>query len=95
MIINAAIQVVPLTPITQAFAVVDEAIAIIQRSGISYTVGPLDTVLEGEYEAVNEVIKQLHDFCNSQPEIQFLIYTKMHLCGGKNILAEDKTAKFR
>ena len=38
------------------FVPVDNAIAIIQQSGIKYEVGPFATVLEGKYDEVMKVI---------------------------------------
>lgn len=95
MIINATIQVVPLTKIDEAFPVIDKAILMIQNSGLKYSVCAFETILEGEYESVQQLLRQVQDFCYSQKEIQFLIYTKYHVCGGENILAENKTSKFK
>ena len=94
MIINASIQVVPLTEIEKAFPVIDKAIALIQQSGLKYTVGAFETTIEGEYEPVQQLIKAIEDFCYAQKEIQFLVYKKLHISGSQNILAEDKTGKF-
>lgn len=95
MLINATIQVIPLTQIEKAFPIVDKAIELIQQSGISFSVGAFETTLEGEYEAVQQLLRKVEDFCYSQEEVQFLVYCKLHLCGGENILAESKTAKFK
>ncbi|MCX6200094.1 MAG: thiamine-binding protein [Bacteroidetes bacterium] len=95
MLINATIQVIPLTQIEKAFPIVDKAIELIQQSGISFSVGAFETTLEGEYEAVQQLLRKVEDFCYSQKEVQFLVYSKLHLCGGENILAESKTAKFK
>lgn len=95
MLINATIQVIPLTQIEKAFPIVDKAIELIQHSGISYSVGAFETTLEGEYEAVQQLLRKLEDFCYAQKEVQFLIYSKLHLCGGENILVESKTGKFK
>ena len=73
MLINATIQIVPLKDIEAAFPVIDKAIAIIQQSGIKYSVGAFETTLEGEYETVQNLLRQLEDFCFAQKEIQFLI----------------------
>lgn len=94
MIVNATIQVVPLADMDKALPVIDRAIAIIQQSGIKYTVGAFETLLEGEYEEVQALIRRVQDFCYAQQEIQFLVYSKLHLCGGSHILADNKTAKF-
>lgn len=94
MLVNATIQVVPLTNIETAFPVIDQAIAIIQQSGVKYSVGAFETTLEGEYEEVQGLLRQLEDFCYGQKELQFLIYSKLHVCGGRHITADEKTAKF-
>ncbi len=95
MTINASIQVVPLTKTADAFPVIDSAILLIQNSGLKCSVGAFETTLEGEYEKVQQVLRQVQDFCYAQKEIQFLIYTKYHVCGGENITVESKTSKFR
>ncbi len=95
MIINASIQVVPLTEVTKAFVVVDEAIALIQQSGLKYTVGAFETTIEGEYEPVQQLIRTIEDFCYGQPETQFLVYKKLHVNGSGDVLIEDKTGKFK
>lgn len=94
MLVNATIQVVPLTNIEAAFPVIDSAIALIQNSGIKYTVGAFETTLEGEYEAMQALVRKVEDFCYGQKELQFLVYTKLHLCGGKDVTTQEKTAKF-
>ncbi len=94
MIVNAAIQVVPLRR-EDALNLVDGAIALIQNSGLKYTVGPFETLIEGEYEAVQKLLRQIEDSCYNQKEVQFLVYSKLHLCGGMDIYEESKTAKFK
>lgn len=95
MIINASIQVVPITKAEEAFPVIDQAIALIQQSGLQYTVGAFATEIEGEYNDVQALLKQVTDFCYGQKELQFLVYTKFHFSGGQDIIAADKTGKFR
>jgi hypothetical protein len=51
--------------------------------------------LEGEYEEVQALLRKVSDFCYAQKELQFLVYTKMHLSGGQDIYEEQKTGKFR
>ena len=59
--INASIQVVPIVWDKHPYAWVDEAIAIIQKSGIRYEVGPFATVLEGDYEEIMNVIHEVNE----------------------------------
>ncbi|MDB5281783.1 MAG: hypothetical protein JWO06_858 [Bacteroidota bacterium] len=95
MIINASIQVIPLIATAGAFPMVDRAIELIQKSGLKYTVGAFETLIEGEYEKVQALLRAVEDFCYGQKEVQFLVYSKLHLCGGMDIYEESKTAKFR
>ncbi len=95
MIINASIQVIPLINREIALPIVDKAIALIQQSGLTYTVGAFETTIEGEYEPVQQLIRQIEDFCYSQKEVQFLVYKKLHAFGGGDIFAESKTGKFK
>lgn len=95
MIINASLQVIPLTNRELALPIVDKAIALIQQSGLTYIVGAFETTIEGEYEPVQQLIKQIEDFCYAQQQVQFLVYKKLHLCGGADILVRNKTSKFK
>lgn len=40
------------------YAAVDQAIGVVQRSGLRHLVGPSETTIEGEYDAVMAVVKQ-------------------------------------
>lgn len=94
MVINASIQIVPLTKIEEAFPIIDKAIELIQQSGLKYLVGAFETTIQGEYEPVQALLKKIQDYCYEQGKTQFLIYTKLHLCGGENILIKNKVQKF-
>ncbi len=95
MLINASVQVVPIADEKLAIPVIDEAIAIIQQSGLKYNVGAFATDIEGPYEHVQGLLRQVEDFCYSRPEHQFLVYTKLHLSGGRDISIGSKVDKFR
>lgn len=43
------------------YAAVDAAIAVVAASGLPYVVSPLETTIEGEYDAVMAVIKQAQE----------------------------------
>jgi len=60
-IVNASIQIVPIVMDKHPYEWVDEAITIIQQSGIDYEVGPFATVIEGKYDAVMEVIQAINE----------------------------------
>ena len=90
MTISAQIQFIPLHS-DSSMDRVDEAIAIIQASGVRYSVGPFGTSVEGEQGEINELVLELQNL-KTTPE--FLLNVQYHL--GENRLTNDeKVAKFR
>ena len=43
------------------YAAVDAAIAVVAGSGLRYLVNPMETTIEGEYDAVMRVIKEAQE----------------------------------
>lgn len=58
--ITVSFEVLPggLADKATVYSAVDAAIAVVAASGLEYRVGPMETTIEGEYDAVLEVIKQ-------------------------------------
>ena len=56
---SVAIQVLPKSESDEELIrIVDEVIDYIKSTGLSYYVGPCETSIEGDYDALMEVIKQ-------------------------------------
>lgn len=56
-----SIQIIPKTPKGKdSIPFVDEAIAIIEQSGVKYQVGPLETTMEGELSQLFSVIEKMN-----------------------------------
>ena len=60
-LVNASIQIVPVVQDKHPYEWVDEAIAVIQQSGIRHEVGPFTTILEGTYQEVMNVIHAVNE----------------------------------
>jgi uncharacterized protein YqgV (UPF0045/DUF77 family) len=61
--ITISFQVLPggLPDKAATYAAVDAAIAVVDASGLPYTVGAMETTMEGDYEAIMGVVKQAID----------------------------------
>ena len=93
MKINLGIQIVPIIEREQGFPIIDECIRMIQASEIPYTVTPFETVLEGEYKEIMNLIDRLYEKANSMsPEI--VINIRIHSRKGIDVIGTEKTAKF-
>lgn len=86
----ANIQFIPLSD-SNPMARVDEAISLIQSSGLAYEVGPFGTSVEGPIDRVNALILALQKLDNTQ---EFLLNVQYHV-GDKRLSNSDKVAKFR
>ena len=93
-IINASIQIVPIVLDKHPYDWVDEAIAIIQQSGIKYEVGTFATVLEGAYETVMKVIGDVNEFLYQRGCSEWITNLQIQIRSGGDITGDEKTEKF-
>jgi len=94
-IINASIQIVPIVLDKHPYLWVDDAIAIIQQSGIKYEVTPFATVLEGTYEEVMQVIHQVNEFLYEKGCAEWIANLQIQVRSGGAVTGDEKTLKFR
>lgn len=93
MKINLGIQIAPILAREQGFPIIDECIHMIQSSGITYTVTPFETVLEGEYREIMDLVDQLYTKVNAlSPET--VINIRIHTRRDADVIGKEKTEKF-
>ena len=93
-IINASIQIIPVVTDKHPYEWVDEAIAIIEKSGIKYEVGPFATILEGTYKEVMGLIDQVNEFLYSRGCSEWISNLQIQIRSEGNITGAEKTDKF-
>jgi uncharacterized protein (TIGR00106 family) len=93
-IINASIQIVPIVLDKHPYEWVDEAIEVIQKSGIKHQVGPFATVLEGTYNEVMKVINDVNEHLLSRGCAEWISNLQIQLRSNRDITANEKTDKF-
>ena len=91
---NAAIQHLPAGEKSEAYDIIDQAIEIIKQSGLKYKVCPFETVVEGEYSAVMELIRQIRDKSIEAGANDIIINLKLQFSANKDILIQDKISKY-
>ena len=92
--INLALQILPQVAADKVYAVVDEAIAVIHNSGVKYRVCPFETVMEGTYDQLMEVVRQAQEVCFKAGAGQILVYIKIQNNSEGDVSIEDKTGKY-
>ena len=94
-IINASIQIVPIVLDKHPYEWVDDAIGVIQQSGIKYEVTPFATILEGTYEEVMAVIHQVNEFLYAKGCAEWITNLQVQVRSGGDVTGEEKVGKFR
>ena len=93
---SAAIQVLPETEEGEMLHVVDSVIRFIEKSGLNYQVGAFETVIEGDYDRVMEVIKLCQTEAVRAGAKSVKAYVKINYNPSHGVLTiDEKTAKYR
>lgn len=90
--ICASIQILPLATELHPYQWVDEAIAVIKASGIQHQVNSFDTVLEGTYREVMQVIEQVNDQLCSQGCEEWITHLQIQIRSQQGVTAGEKTS---
>jgi len=94
-IVNASIQIIPVVQDRHPYQWVDEAIAVIQQSGIKHEVGPFATVIEGKYTEVMQVIDSINEYLHSRGCHEWICNAQVQIRSGGDITGDEKTEKFK
>ena len=92
--INAGLQIVPLQKSRDALQAIDRAIEVIQKSGLKHQVTPMETVIEGGYDEVMDIIKKAQQAALKAGAAELVVNIRLHLKKDMSVSFEEKTAKF-
>jgi uncharacterized protein YqgV (UPF0045/DUF77 family) len=93
-LVNASIQILPLAQDKHPYEWVDEAIAVIQASGIKHEVGPFTTVLEGTYTEVMDVIHQVNEKLCVMGCAEWITGLQIQIRSNTDMTGDEKTKKY-
>jgi uncharacterized protein YqgV (UPF0045/DUF77 family) len=94
-LVNASVQILPVVQDKHPYEWVDEAIAIIQQSGIRHEVGPFTTILEGTYEEVMNTIHTVNEYLFTKGCPEWISNVQLQIRSNSDITGKEKTAKFQ
>ncbi len=92
--VNLAIQVLPFTDTADKYEIIDKAIQVIAESGLRYVVCPFETVLEGTYDEVMEVVQDIKHSCLIAGAQDLIINIKLHARKDADAFIDDKLEKY-
>lgn len=92
MQINAAIQLLPFGNDEEKYSIIDQAIALIDKSGLSYKVCPFETVIEGEAQAIYNLLDEIR-IESLKKCTDILINIKIH-AANRDLTFQEKLEKY-
>ncbi|HZK69885.1 MAG: thiamine-binding protein [Paludibacter sp.] len=91
--VNIALQVLPTSTTVHPYLLVDKAIEVIEKSGLRYKVTPFETVMEGSYDEIMEVVKLAQEACYEAGAETMMTYIKIQ-SSRKDVSIDDKMEKY-
>ncbi|MCK5822400.1 MAG: MTH1187 family thiamine-binding protein [Bacteroidales bacterium] len=92
--VNIAVQVLPKSTNNDTYKIVDKAIEVIQKSGIKYRVCPFETVMEGDYDEIMGIIKQIQEACFEAGSEEVITNIKIQNRKKSDVTIEGKMNKY-
>ncbi len=92
--VNVAVQVLPSSSTKHPYTIIDRAIELIQNSGLKYRVCPFETVLEGDYDQIIDLIKKIQLECIDYGAEKLITFVKIEINRDSDVTIEDKTTKY-
>ena len=92
--VNVAVQVLPVAKDLDSYDIVDNAIEVIEKSGVHYVVTPFETVMEGNYDQLMEIVKEVQNVCYSAGADKVMCYVKIQSVADTDVTIGDKIDKY-
>lgn len=92
--INLAIQVLPRSSSKGSYELVDVAIEVIHKSGLKFRVCPFETVVEGYYDEVITLVKDIHEAVYAAGAEEMITNIKIQTRYNQDVYIEDKMNKY-
>lgn len=91
--VHVAIQIVPISK-EHPYPIIDKAIAVIDKSGLEYRVGAMETVIQGEYDKIMNVVKEAQQVCLDAGADEIVVTMKVHAKRGGDVSWDEKLEKY-
>ena len=73
---------------------VDVAIELIQKSGLKYRVCPFETVIEGYYDEIMTLVKDIHEAVYAGGAEEMITNIKIQTRYNQDVFIDDKMNKY-
>lgn len=92
--VNVSLQVIPNVPEERIYPVVDKVIEMIDKSGVKYEVGPMETTMEGNLDTLLEIVKKAQSICVAEGANRVVSVVKIDY-KEEGVTMDEKISKYR
>ncbi|GAA0178727.1 thiamine-binding protein [Clostridium sediminicola] len=93
-VVNVSLQILPVVPEERIYPVVDKVIELIQKSGVKYEVGPMETTMEGELDELLNIVKEAQSICVNEGASRVVSMVKIDY-KPEGVTMNEKVGKYR
>ena len=92
--VNIALQVLPKSKTKESYDLVDDAIKLIQDSGLKYQVCPFETAIEGPYDEIMKLVEKVQETCFNNGAEELMVYIKIQNRKNGQVTIDEKMHKY-
>ncbi|QXM05360.1 thiamine-binding protein [Crassaminicella indica] len=92
--VNVSIQVLPVVLEERIYPVVDKVIELIDKSGVKYEVGPMETTMEGDLDKLLDIVKRAQEICVEEGASRVISMVKIDY-KPEGVTMHEKVGKYR
>ena len=91
--VHIAIQIVPISK-EHPYPIIDKAIEVIKMSGVDYRVGAMETVMQGDYRQLMDIVEKAQDACLNGGADEVVVTLKVHAKKDSDVSWVEKLEKY-
>ena len=91
--VHVAIQIVPISR-EHPYPIIDKAIDVIKNSGVDYRVGAMETVMQGPYDELMDIVERAQEACLKSGADEVVVTLKVHAKRDGDVSWEEKLEKY-
>ena len=92
--VNVSFQILPIVKEERIYEIVDKVIKYIDKSGVKYEVGAIETTMEGDYDKLMDIVKESQQICVREGVPRIVSIVKIDY-KPEGVTIDEKVKKYR
>jgi len=92
--VNVSFQVLPIVEEERVYEIVDKVIEYIDKSGVKYEVGAMETTMEGDFDKLIDIVRKSQQICIKEGVPRVVSIVKIDY-KPEGVTIDEKVKKYR